>query len=125
MITGAHLLMYSDQPDADRAFLRDVLGFPAVDAGHGWLIFGLPPAEMAVHPGETAAQAHAGTRMATAVVYLMCDDVRETVAMLERKQVRCEPLQTAEWGIRTAFALPSGASMGLYQPTHETALGRR
>jgi catechol 2,3-dioxygenase-like lactoylglutathione lyase family enzyme len=119
-ITGAHVLLYTVDPDADRAFLRDVLGFRSVDAGHGWLIFALPPSELAVHPTEDKS-APAG--MVSAVLYLMCDDVRGTVQSLESKGVSCTPLASERWGIRTSFRLPSGGEVGLYQPTHPTAIG--
>jgi hypothetical protein len=114
MITGAHILLYSQDADADRAFLRDVLEFPFVDVGHGWLIFALPPAEAAVHPaaGEFAAE-----------LYLMCDDLHALIRSLEAKNVRCTEVAEERWGIRTTIRLPSGGEIGLYQPSHPTALG--
>jgi hypothetical protein len=123
MVNGAHLLLYSREPDADRAFLRDVLSFRYVDVGHGWLIFRLPPAEVAVHPvdGEFS-QDHAGHRMIGAVLYLMCDDVRAEVKALEAKGVTCSAIEMESWGYRTAVRLPSGGEIGLYQPTHQTAI---
>jgi catechol 2,3-dioxygenase-like lactoylglutathione lyase family enzyme len=122
MITGAHILLYSQDPDADRAFLRDVLGFPFVDVGHGWLIFALPAAEAAVHPaGGDAAPAPAGHL--GAVLYLMCDDLAEQIRTLETKGVRCAEVTEERWGMRTAIRLPSGGEVGLYQPSHPTALG--
>ena len=113
-ITGAHVLLYSQDADADRAFFRDVLAFPSVDAGHGWLIFKLPPAEAAVHPaeGETGAE-----------LYLMCDDVRGLVARLAARQVACGAIEEARWGLKTSIRLPGGGHIGLYQPAHPTALG--
>ncbi|MFZ0336149.1 MAG: VOC family protein [Candidatus Acidiferrales bacterium] len=123
MITGTHILFYSTDPEADRAFLRDVLGFRNVDAGQGWLIFAMPPAEAAVHPGdESSARTHAGSQMLGAVVYFMCDDVKATVRSLEAKKVKCAPLAQERWGIRTAITLPSGGQIGLYQPSHAIAL---
>lgn len=122
MVYGAHVLLYSRDAEADRAFLRDIVGFPAVDAGGGWLIFGLPPAELAVHPGELE-QEHAGQPLLGAVIYLMCDDLTEEVAALQAQGVACTPRQTAPWGMSVAFKLPSGGEIGLYQPTHPTALG--
>ena len=113
MINGAHLLIYTTNPDADRAFVRDVLGFRSVDAGGGWLIFALPPGEVAFHPGERQA----------AELYLMCDDLNATIAWLEKKHVRCGEVATERWGIRTTIRMPSGAEIGLYQPTHPTAIG--
>ena len=125
-ITGTHVVFYSTNADADRAFLRDVLGFKHVDAGHGWLIFAVPPAEGAVHPGDAkTAQPHADGRMLGASVYFMCDDVNVVVRALEAKKVKCAPLQKERWGLRTAISLPSGGQIGLYQPTHPSALNLR
>lgn len=123
MINGAHLLLYSRDADADRAFLRDVLSFPAVDVGHGWLIFALPPAEVAVHPMDTV-QDHAGHRMVGAILYLMCDNVRAEARALEAKGVTCASIEEESWGLRTTIRLPSGGEIGLYQPTHQTAYRR-
>ncbi|HEX8904676.1 MAG TPA: VOC family protein [Longimicrobiaceae bacterium] len=123
MITGAHFLLYSTDPEVDRAFFRDVLGFRHVELGGGWLIFRLPPAEMAVHPsGGEFAQRHAGHALAGTVLYLMCDDLDATMASLRAAGVACAETQTAEWGASTTVRLPSGAEVGLYQPTHPTAL---
>jgi hypothetical protein len=124
MITGAHFLLYSKAPDADRAFFRDVLNFRSVDLGENWLIFALPPAEMAVHPGSGEfVQQHAEHPLLGAVLYLMCDDLRATMQSLEARQVACSPVLEAGWGIRTTVRLPSGGEIGLYQPAHPTALG--
>ena len=126
MIFGAHVLLYTKDADADRAFFRDVLGLPHVDAGHGWLIFRLPPAEAAVHPvGEGTASSPEGGDMAGAHLYLMCHDVEKEVEALSGKGVKCTPLQRERWGIRTQFTLPSGSQVGLYQPLHPTALDAR
>jgi catechol 2,3-dioxygenase-like lactoylglutathione lyase family enzyme len=123
MITGAHFLLYSTDPAADRAFLRDVLELRGVDAGGGWLIFGLPPAEVGVHPSDGRfAQSHAGHDLHGAVLYLMCDDVRAQLRTLAAKGVMCTEGQEAEWGAATAIPLPGGGAIGLYQPTHPTAL---
>ena len=123
MIIGAHVLIYTTNPEADRAFFREVLEIPSVDIGHGWLIFGLPPSEMAVHPSDGAfAQRHAGHTMWGALLYLMCDDLQAYVASLAKKNVRCTEIETESWGIRTTIPLPSGGELGLYQPTHQTAL---
>jgi extradiol dioxygenase family protein len=122
---GAHFLLYSKNADADRAFLRDVLGFKAVDAGHGWLIFALPPAELAVHPMEERdefTQKHADQEMLGLVLYLMCGDVHTLVQSLEARKIACTPVGTAPWGLYTTLRLPSGGSIGLYQPTHPTAI---
>jgi hypothetical protein len=124
MISGIHVLLYSANAEADRAFIRDRLGFPHVDIGHGWLIFALPPAEAAVHPGDGRfAQAHADTMMLGALLYLMCDDLPAEIAALAAKGVTCGPVQEQDWGRATSVPLPSGGSLGLYEPAHRTALG--
>jgi hypothetical protein len=123
MITGAHVLLYSTNPEADREFLSDVLDLRSVDVGRGWLIFKLPPAELAVHPGDGSfSQSHSGHAMLGALVYLMCDDIEETAAELTRKGARCTAMSREAWGIKTTVRLPSGGEIGLYQPTHQTAL---
>lgn len=124
MIVGAHVLLYSKDPEADRAFFRDVLGFRAVDAGEGWLIFALPPSEVALHPidGENPQVRHAGEELLGAVLYLMCDDVHAHIKSLEARKVVCSPVDEEPWGIRTSFRLPSGGRIGLYQPTHPSPL---
>jgi len=122
MINGAHFLFYSTDPEADRAFLRDKLQFHSVDAGGGWLIFKLPPAEVGVHPSDGKfVQQHADHALLSAVLYLMCDDLQATMKSLAVKGVRCSEVTEAEWGVKTTFALPSGAELGLYQPLHPTA----
>jgi hypothetical protein len=124
VITGSHLLLYSKNPEADRAFFREVLEFPAVDAGGGWLIFALPPAEVGIHPDSgDFVQAHAGSQLLGAVLYLMCDDLHSVIRSLESKNVSCTPAAEEEWGIRTSIRLPSGGEIGLYQPSHPTAIG--
>ena len=123
MIIGAHLLFYSKEPEADRTFFRDVLGFRSIDAGGGWLIFAMPPSEAAIHPLEGEfSQQHAGQELAGAVLYLMCDDLNALMASLKAKGVQCTEVQTARWGRSTSFPLPSGGHIGLYQPSHPTAL---
>lgn len=113
MISGAHVIVYSKNAGADRAFFRDVLGFSSVDAGHGWLIFALPPAEAAFHPsGENVHE-----------LYLMCDDLKAEMASLAKKGVKCSEVQEQRWGSITKMRLPGGANIGLYQPKHPTALG--
>src|ERR1700739_4000955 len=106
MITGAHIIIYSKDPDADRKFFRDVLNFPAVDAGHGWLIFALPPAEAAFHPDETNGQNE---------LYFMCDDLRSTMASLQAWKVECGAVHEERWGSVTTISLPGGGKLGLYQ----------
>ena len=109
MITGAHAIIYSTRPEADRAFLRDVLTLPHVDDGHGWLIFGLPPSEVAVHPSETNGL-HA--------LYFMCDDIAAFVAEMTTRAIACEPVQDQGWGLLTQLTLPGGGKLGVYQPRH-------
>lgn len=124
MITGAHFLLYSKDPEADRAFFRDVLQFRSVDVGGGWLIFALPPAELGIHPSDgDFVQAHAEHAMLGAVLYLMCEDLPALVRTLEAKGVSCTEVAAAAWGAKTTIRLPSGGEIGLYQPAHPTALG--
>ena len=126
MINGAHFLHYSKDPEADRAFLRDVLGFRSVEAGRGWLIFALPAAEIAVHPSEAEwAPPNSVDGVTGVALYLMCDDLASTMRSLQAKQVALAPIAEAQWGTVTTFTLPSGAKFGLYQPKHPTALGLR
>jgi len=108
MITGAHSILYSTNPDADRAFLREVLGLPHVDVGGGWLIFGLPPAEVAVHPAD-------GNRHE---LYLLCDDVAAFVAEMAARNVACAPVTDQRWGLLTEVTLPGGGKLGVYEPRH-------
>ena len=123
MIAGAHFLLYSKDPEADRAFFKTVLEFPLVDLGDGWLIFALAPAELAVHPGDGEfVQMHADHPMLGAVLYLMCDDLGSVIGSLKSKGVHCATPGEAEWGISTSIRLPSGGEIGLYQPTHPTMI---
>ena len=109
MITGVHAVLFTPDAEGVRAFLRDTLALRSVDAGGGWLIFGLPPAELAAHPGENA-----GTEL-----YLMCDDIEATTAELQAKGVELtKPVSDEGWGLVTAIALPGGGEMGLYEPRH-------
>ena len=122
-ITGAHWLIYSADPEADRAFFKDVIGFRAVDAGEGWLIFALPPSEMGVHPGDGKfAQQHAEHGLTGAVLYLMCEDIRAAVESLDARKISHAPIGEAGWGLFTTLQLPSGAGIGLYQPAHPRAV---
>jgi predicted enzyme related to lactoylglutathione lyase len=115
MITGIHALLYTRDAEATRAFLRDVVGFSSVDAGHGWLIFALPPAELGVHPTDGDDE--------RAELYLMCDDVDATVAELRARGVEIvRPVADQGWGRVTAIRIPGGGQLGLYQPRHPTAL---
>jgi hypothetical protein len=109
MIIGAHSIIYSQRPEADRAFLRGVLKLPNVDAGGGWLIFGLPPAELAVHPSDEN-DVHE--------LYLMCDDVESLVAAMNKRGITCGPVQNQGWGLLTQVTLPGGGKLGIYQPRH-------
>ena len=110
MITGAHAVIHGADADGVRAFFRDVLEFPSVDAGHGWLIFALPPAEIAAHPTDGAGRHE---------LYLMCDDIHATVAELEAKGVEFTgPIAEERWGLVTAIRLPGGVELGLYEPRH-------
>jgi catechol 2,3-dioxygenase-like lactoylglutathione lyase family enzyme len=113
MISGAHVILYSKNAEADRALFRDVLGFNSVDAGHGWLIFALPPAEAAFHPSDESSGAHE--------LYFMCDDLNAEMATLAKKGVQCSAVQEARWGSTTKMQLPGGGEVGLYQPKHPTA----
>lgn len=115
MITGLHAILYSPDADKIRAFLRDVLGFKSVDAGHGWLIFAAPPAELAAHPTDEGEKPHHE-------LYLMCDDLNATMKELESKGVQCGEVMEARWGLSSSIHLPGGGEMGLYQPRHPTAL---
>jgi catechol 2,3-dioxygenase-like lactoylglutathione lyase family enzyme len=108
MIYGSHLVVFSADADADRAFLADVFGFEHVDAGGGWLIFGLPPAEVAIHPAETPASE----------LYFMCDDLAAEMRTLAEKGVQCSEVEEARWGSLTKIRLPGGGEVGLYQPRH-------
>jgi len=112
MIFGAHVILYSKNAEADRAFFREVLGFKSVDAGHGWLIFALPPGEAAVHPADESG---------TQEVYFMCDDLKSEISSLAEKGVKCSETQEARWGSITKMRLPGGGEVGLYQPKHPTA----
>ena len=124
MVIGAHFLLYSKNADADRAFLRDVLEFRSVDAGHGWLIFALPPSEIAVHPGgDDFVQLHADHSMLGCLLYLMCDDLAATIQSLDAKGVKCTEVTEAPWGKKTTIPMPSGGEIGLYQPSHPMAIG--
>ena len=112
-IIGLHALMYSKQDEATRRFFRDVLGFPSVDAGRGWLIFAMPPTELAIHPTE-GEEYHE--------LYLMCDDIDATRAELERKGVATPAVQEQPWGRITQIKLPSGEELGIYEPKHSMAI---
>ena len=120
MIDGAHFLLYSSSPDADRDFLRNILELSSVDAGRGWLIFALPPSEIAVHPMSEGASPSADG-VVGASLHLMCDDLKETMKSLAAKGVRFADVHEERWGIVTTFSLPGGGNVGLYQPLHPRA----
>lgn len=114
MIFGAHVVIYSKDAEADRTFFRDVLGFKSVDAGHGWLIFALPPGEAAFHPSAGNGPQE---------LYFMCEDLKAEMTSLAKKGIECSDVQEARWGSITKMRLPGGGEVGLYQPKHPTALG--
>lgn len=116
MISGAHIILYSKDAEADRQFFRNALGFPSVDAGHGWLIFALPPAETAVHPANENGRHE---------LYLLCDNLQAEIAALNAKGVACSKVEKERWGLLTKVSLPGGGTIGLYQPKHPTAHGPR
>ncbi|MFW6079175.1 MAG: VOC family protein [Gemmatimonadota bacterium] len=123
MINGAHLLLYSSDPDADQAALERILRSRSVPAEPGRVIFALPPAEIATHPGSgDFTQRHAGHDLLGVVLYLMCDDLASTVEELEESGIDCTETEEAEFGLKTTIVLPGGGEIGLYQPSHETAL---
>jgi hypothetical protein len=124
MITGAHFVLYSSDAEADRAFFRDVLEFRWVDDGGGWLIFALPPSEVAVHPlGSNPPLVYAGHQFLGVTLHLMCNDLQSVMKSLKAKNVSCTEPDKQPWGTSTTVRLPSGGSIGLYQPTHKTPLG--
>ena len=112
LISGAHVILYSKDSEADRNFFREVLKFPYVDAGEGWLIFALPPAEVAVHPAKED-QAHA--------LFLMCDDLDATLKSLKSARVKFKKIKEQRWGKIAMITLPSGAELGIYEPKHPVA----
>jgi catechol 2,3-dioxygenase-like lactoylglutathione lyase family enzyme len=113
MISGAHIVVYTKNPEADRAFFSNVLGFQSVDAGHGWLIFVLPPCEAAFHPSDKNGQHE---------LYFLCDDLKSEMTALAKKGVTCSVVREERWGSITKIGLPGGGEIGLYQPKHPTAL---
>jgi hypothetical protein len=115
MINGAHVVIYSKNPEADRAFFQDILKFPSVDAGHGWLIFAMPPLEVAFHDSERNDQHE---------LYLMCDDIASTLNDLRSKNVHVAEITLQRWGKLASFTLPGGGKVGIYEPTHPSPLQR-
>jgi hypothetical protein len=110
MIDGAHIIIYSKDAEADRVFLRDVVGFSGIDVGHGWFIFKLPPSEMAVHPSDENDKHE---------LFLMCSDLDGEIARLNRSGCACDPVSSQGWGRSTRLRLPGGGQLGLYEPRHE------
>jgi catechol 2,3-dioxygenase-like lactoylglutathione lyase family enzyme len=115
MLTGAHVVIYSKDAEEDRKFFRDILGFRSVDAGHGWLIFGLPAAEVAFHPHNKNNQHE---------MYFVCDNLKKQVAALEKKGVRFGEIAEERWGTRTTISLPGGGEIGLYEAKHPVTFGK-
>jgi catechol 2,3-dioxygenase-like lactoylglutathione lyase family enzyme len=113
MIRGAHVVLYSTDAEADRAFFRDVLEYRYVDAGHDWLIFALPPAELAIHPAEVNGSHE---------LFLMCDDIKAFISHMAEHGVVCSELRTERWGSVTELTLPGGGALGVYEPTHPSPL---
>ena len=109
MINGAHVIIYSTDAESDRAFLRDVLSLPNVDVGGGWLIFGLPPSEIAVHPGEANGKHE---------LYFMCEDINAFVDQMRTRGLHCSGVSDEGWGLVTELTLPGGGGIGIYQPRH-------
>ena len=109
MINGAHVVIYTKNPEADRAFFRDVLKFPSVDAGHGWLIFSMPSLEAAFHDSEKNDQHE---------LFLMCDDIAASLSDLKSKDVKVSDVSEQRWGRLATFTLPGGGKIGIYEPKH-------
>jgi hypothetical protein len=110
MITGAHSIIYSSNAEADRDFFKNILKFPNVDIGHGWLIFGLPPSEIAVHPS---------TENRLREFYLLCEDIHSFVKEMTENKIVCTSVETQRWGLLTYLTLPGGGKLGVYEPKHE------
>ncbi|MGA8271278.1 MAG: VOC family protein [Candidatus Sulfotelmatobacter sp.] len=116
MINGAHVVIYSRNAEADRAFFRDVLKFPCVDAGHGWLIFAMPPAEAAFHDSDKQSSVDRHE------LYLMCDDIAATLKDLKAKNVKVSEVGEQRWGKIATISLPGGGKIGIYEPQHASPL---
>jgi len=118
MINGAHVVLYTTDPEADRAFFRDVLKFPCIDAGHGWLIFALPPAEAAFHDLEKEVEHNDTEQSARHELFLMCDDIAETLRELKAKHVPVSDVSEQRWGKLATITLTGGSKVGIYEPKH-------
>jgi hypothetical protein len=114
MIVGAHSIIYSKKPDLDRSFFLEVLGLPHVDAGHGWLIFGLPPSEIAVHPADKSG---------TQEMFFIVKDIKHFVSEMKKRKIKCSPVQELRWGILTQVTLPGGGKLGVYEALHPRPKG--
>jgi hypothetical protein len=110
LLSGAHVVLYSRNHEADRALLRDVFELPHVDVGHGWLIFGLPASEVAVHPSDENDKHE---------LHLICDDIEEFVAAMQKRGIVMSPVQEQDWGLTAELAMPGGGTLGVYEPRHE------
>jgi hypothetical protein len=110
MITGTHTILYSTDQEADRNFLQNVLHLTNVDLGHGWLIFGLPPSEIAVHPAEQSGSTE---------LFLLCDNIQQFMQRMAEENIPCDPVQNQRWGYLTYLTLPGGGKLGVYEPLHE------
>jgi catechol 2,3-dioxygenase-like lactoylglutathione lyase family enzyme len=125
MINGAHVVIYTKDAEADRDFFREVLQFPFVDAGHGWLIFAMPPLEVAFHDREKAdLENGASERADKHELFLMCDDIAATLKDLRAKNVKVSEVSEQRWGKLASFTLPGGGKIGIYEPTHLSPLKR-
>ena len=109
MITGIHMIIYSKNQEADKVFFRDILQLTNVDVGHGWLIFGLPPSELAVHPSSDSDHHE---------IYLMCDDIKKFIQQMSKQKIACTEIQNQGWGQLVQLTLPGGGKLGVYQPRH-------
>lgn len=116
MISGVHVILYSTRPEADRAFFRDILCLNHVDAGEGWSIFGLPPAEIAVHPADESGEQ---------AVYLLCEDIGIFTAEMASRNIPCTPVRELSWGRLVQITLPGGGTLGVYEPRHARPKFRR
>ena len=126
MINGAHIVIYTKDSKADRAFFRDILNFPCVDAGHGWLIFAMPPAEAAFHDFDTHdSETHDSETNGRHELYLMCDDLPGTLKELKSKNVTVSDVSEERWGKLASFTLPGGGKIGVYEPKHPSPLNRK
>ena len=121
MINGAHVVIYTKDPEADRVFFRDVLKFSSVDAGHGWLIFAMPPLEAAFHDLDKPDSEHRERHE----LYLMCDDIAATLKDLKAKKVKVSAVSEPPWGKLATLTLPGGGKIGIYEPKHPSPLKRK